>query len=301
MSNLHSPLSNTHAAAPAGSIWRRIQYCDPRWLYLFFAAMVVIFEFWRPAMPTVVPDAVQRLYDLIERLPHDKLVIVDSELAAGIRAECEGQFIAVVRHLFRRNLRFAIMTWTTQPEGIKYATDLSAALAREFGKQYGRDYVIWNPLTPAGGAMMQSFARDIPGLIQTDIAGTPLRDIPVMRGVQTIMDISLVYKVSYVWDRVETPWIGFIQSVYGTPYACGTVAIMSSSAYPFLDSGQLSGMLAGAAGAAAYERLMNAPGVGTKTVGVQSFAALFVIVAIVLGNIAMVLARRADARTEAAA
>lgn len=302
MPNAQPPTSNVSAAGTAGgSIWRRIQYCDPRWLYLLFAVMVVVFEFWRPAMPTVVPDSVRRLYDLIERLPHDKLVIVDSELAAGIRAECEGQFIAVVRHLFRRNVRFAVMTWTTQPEGIKYATDLSAALAREFGKEYGRDYVIWNPITPAGGAMLQSFARDIPAMIKTDIAGTPLHDIPAMRGVQTIMDISLVYKVSYVWDRAETPWIGFIQSVYGTPYACGTVAIMSSSAYPFLDSGQLSGMLAGAAGAAAYEHLMAAPGIGAKTVSVQSFAALFVLVAILLGNLAMFLARRAETRVEAAA
>lgn len=280
-----------------GNLWRRIQYCDPRWLYALFALMVIICEFWRPAMPTVVPPAVQRLYDTIERLPTDKLVIIDSELAASIRAECEGQFVAVVRHLFRKGLRFAVMTWTTQPEGIKYAVDLTAELARECGKEYGRDYVIWNPLTPAGGAMLQAFARDIPGVVKTDLHGTPLSAMPVMRGVSTIKDVALVYKVSYVWDRAETPWIGFIQSVYGTPYACGTVSIMSSSAYPFLDSGQLCGMLAGAAGAAAYERLMHAPGIGLKTVTVQSFAVLFVLVAIVLGNIAMLLARRGEPRS----
>jgi hypothetical protein len=286
----------------AHTIWQRILYCDPRVLYALFACLVVLCEFWRPRMPVPVPPAARKLYDVIERLPHDKLVIIDCELAASIRAECEGQFVAVVRHLFKRGLPFAIMMWTTQAEGIKFGTDLSMKLAEEYGKEYGRDFVIWNAITPppAGGAMLQAFAKDIPGMIQNDIFGTPLDRIACMRGVKDISDISLIFKVSYVWNRAEVPWIGFIQSVYGTPYAAGCVAIQSSDAYPYVDAGQICGLLAGAAGAAAYEHLLAAPGIGTATVSVQSFAALFVFVAIVCGNIAMLMARRARGEEVAA-
>jgi len=271
--------------------WDRIQYCDPRILYLLFGLVVVLFVFLSPPMPVPVPASVQKLYDLIELLPDNQLVIIDSELAAGIRAECEGQYLSVVRHLFSRNIPFAVMTWTTQPEGQKFGMDLARTLADEMHKEYGRDFCVWNAVTPAGGAMMQALAKDIPSFIGTDIYGTPLSDLPVMKGVEDISDISLVFKVSYVWDRIETPWIGFIQGVYGTPYACGTVAISSSSAYPFLDSGQLSGMLAGAPGAAAYESLVNAKGIATQTVTVQSFATLYVVSAIILGNIAMLASK----------
>jgi hypothetical protein len=67
-----------------------------------------------------------------------------------------------------------------------------------------------------------------------------------------------------------------------------------------VDAGQICGLLAGAAGAAAYEHLLAAPGIGTATVSVQSFAALFVFVAIVCGNIAMLMARRARGEEVAA-
>jgi hypothetical protein len=280
--------ANRHSA-----FWQRVLYCDPRWLYALFACLVVVCEFWRPRMPVPIPPAARKLYDVVEELPRNKLVIIDCELASSIRAECEGQFVAFIRHLFMRNIPFAIMMWTTQPEGIKFGTDLSMKLAQEYGKEYGRDFVIWNPITPppAGGAMLQAFARDIPGMIQNDIFGADLTQVPVMRGIRTIADISLIFKVSYVWNRAEVPWIGFIQSVYGTPYAAGCVAIQSSDAYPYVDAGQICGLLAGAAGAAAYEHLVASPGIGAETVSVQSFAALFVFVAILCGNVAMLMLR----------
>jgi len=277
--------------------WDKIQYCDPRLLYLFFALAILIFVFVTPPMPVPVPDPVQRLYNKIESLSPDKLVIVDSELASGIRAECEGQYVAVIRHLFQRNLRFAVMTWTTEAEGQKFGRDLVMELAKEYNKEYGKDFCIWNPVFPNGGAMMQDFAKDIIKYIKTDIFGTELTQLPVMKGITDISSISLVYKVSYVWDRGSTPWIGFIQSVYGTPYACGTVAISSSGAYPFLDSGQLCGMLAGASGAAAYESLVKSPGIGTKTVLLQSFATLYIVVTIILGNLAMIAVKIIKRRT----
>jgi hypothetical protein len=276
--------------------WNAIQYCDPRILYALFAVVVLIFEIYKPQLPVPVPEPVEMLYQKIEDLPADKIVFIDSDFGAGNRAECQGQYVSVVRHLFSRNIKFAVIAWTHNPEGQKFGFSLADTIAGEMGKEYGKDYCVLQALTATGGATIQALAKDIHGVAKKDINNSPLSEVPMMAHVHDISDVSLIYRVSYTWDGI--PWIGFVQSVYGTPLAAGTAGITSSTTYPFLDSGQLCGMLSGAAGAAAYERLVimagltTKTGMGTKTVSVQSFATIYVVVAIILGNIAMFSAKR---------
>jgi nitrate/nitrite transporter NarK len=137
--------------------------------------------------------------------------------------------------------------------------------------------------------MVQSLAKDIPGTVVKDMRGTSIRSVPMMKNVRDMRDVSLIYRVCYDWEGI--PWIGFVQSVYGTPFAVGVASISSSSAYPYLDSGQMCGVLAGAAGAAGYERLLKCQGSGTRIVARQSFATLYVVLAVVLGNLAMLAMR----------
>ena len=281
-------------AKPRMSVWDHLQYCDPRWLYLIFALMMVALEFFTLVIPVPVPHSVRTLYDRIERLPRDKIVIIDCSLDAGAIAEGRGQLEAVARHLFERNVPFAVFTNTTFYQGQLFATQILPPLAREMGKEYGKDYCIWGAVVLQSGAELQSLAKDIHSTVRTDINGTPLQDIPMMKNIRDIHDVSLVFRVSYEWEFIQ--WIGFIQSVYGTPFACGTAAISSSTAYTYLDSGQMCGLLPGAAGAAAYESLLNKPGSGTRVVMIQSFATLYVIIAILLGNVAMLFSRLQKAR-----
>ena len=268
--------------------WDLVQHCDPRILYALFGIVVVLFEFVRPDLPVPVPPSVMMLYDRVENMATNELVIIDSGLAAGTRAECQGQYESFVRHLFSRNIKFAVTTWVQFVEGQKLALQFAENVAGEMGKEYGKDYCVLQAMSLSGGATLQSFAKDIPGAVKADINNTPLSEIPFMKNVRDINDVALVYTVNYAWDAV--PWIAFVQAVYGTPLAVGSAGITSSTAYPFLDSGQLCGVLAGAAGAAAYETLVHRAGMGTKTVSLQSFATLYVVAAIVLGNVAMFMA-----------
>lgn len=271
------------------NIWDRLQHCDPRWLYLIFALMMIALEFLPVPTPVPIPREVKSLYDRIEKLPTNKIVIIDCSMDAGYIAEGRGTLESVVRHLFKKNIPFAVFTNTTFYQGIIFAQKFIPPIAKEMGKVEGKDYCIWGAIPLQNGAELQALAKDIHGAVPTDVNGKPLRDVPMMKNITDIRDVSLVYRVSYTWEFVK--WIGFIQSVYGTPFAVGTASISSSTAYPFLDSGQMCGMLSGAAGAAAYESLVEKPGFGTKIVTVQSPAVLYVIFAIALGNVAMVLAK----------
>jgi hypothetical protein len=280
-------------SAEQPNFWDRVQRCDPRILYVLFALLMVALQFWTVSIPAPVPAAISRLYDRVEDLPAEKIVIIDSSMDAGWIAEAEPAMEVLVRHLFRKNIRFALFTNTTFSQGQRFGKDITGRLAREMGKEYGKDYCIWQAVALQGagaGATIQALAKDIRRTVIADINGTPLAEVPMMRDVTDISGVSLIYRVAYDWEYIS--WVGFVQAVYGTPYAVGTASISSSSAYPFVDSGQMCGLVSGAAGAAAYERLLKVSGSGTRRAAIQSFATLYVVLAIVLGNIAMLAARR---------
>jgi hypothetical protein len=269
------------------SFWERVLYCDPRILYIVFAVIVAIFEFAALPLPVHVTDGVEQLYDTIEALPHDKIVLIDNDWGAGTRGECYGMVESIVRHLFRRGIRFAMVSWAPNVEGQQFAKDIPALVAREMGKSYGVDYCCWGAIQPAGGAELAALARGIRSTVAEDLSRPPIPfdDLPMMRDVRDIHDISLIVRIAYTWDAI--PWIGFVQGVYGTPLGIGCAAITASTAYPFLDSGQICGLLSGASGAAQYEQLVGMrTGVGQRTAQVQSFVTLYVVVAVIIGNIA---------------
>lgn len=269
------------------SIWTRILFCDPRILYAVFAAIVVLFQFVAVPFPIHLTPGARRLYEVVEALPRDKIVLIDNDWGAGTRGEVYGMVESIVRHLFRRGVRFAMVSWTPNVEGQQFAKDIPAKVAREMGKTYGVDYCCWGAIQPTGGAELAALARDIRSIVAQDLSRPPIPfdAMPMMRDVRDIRDVSLIVRIAYDWQSI--PWIGFVQGVYGTPLGIGCAAITASTAYPFLDSGQICGLLSGASGAAQYEELVGMRGgEGEKTVQVQSFVTLYVVLAVVLGNIA---------------
>ena len=276
---------------PVRGFWDKVQGCDPRLLYVIFAVLMVALQFCVVAIPAPVPPSVRGLYDLIERLPTDKIVIFDSSADTGWLAEARPTMEVVIRHLFRRGIPIAICSNITFTQGQRIGTDITDRIAKDMGKEYGKDYCYWQAvdLAAGGGVVLQALAKDIPETIKLDINKKPIREIPMMKNVRDIKDVSLIYRVAYSWEYI--PWIGFVQAVYGTPFAVGTASISSSSAYTFLDAGQMCGMVSGAAGSAAYDRLLDHMGSGTRIAAVQSFAVLYVVLAVILGNLAMLAAR----------
>jgi hypothetical protein len=76
----------------------------------------------------------------------------------------------------------------------------------------------------------------------------------------------------------------------------GNTAVQAPLAYPYLGSGQLTGLLGGMKGGAEFEGLTGFIGKATRFMVSQTFAHLVVILFIVLGNIAFFAVKRRDAR-----
>ena len=71
-----------------------------------------------------------------------------------------------------------------------------------------------------------------------------------------------------------------------------TTSIQVNEVMPYVQSGQVKGILAGMPGAAEYESLIKRPGIGISGMDAQSIAHIVIVAFIVFGNIAFFLERR---------
>lgn len=268
----------------------RLQTLDRRIIYLFFFLFIVGAHFITVQWRVTPASQTRKLFKTIEELPTDKVILIDSDWGAGTKAEAEGQMRAVLHHAMRRGLKFIILSWTQNLEGQKFGYDVAADVAKDYNYEYGTDWCTLAALTKAGGATLAALAKDIHGTAESDFNGIDLDNaekLSMMQKVRDIFDIGLICQVTY--SHEGTPWIGFVQGVYGTKYAVAVSAITSSTAYSFVESGQICGMLAGAPGAAEYEELLNLPPdrrFAREPVNVLSMAIIYILFAIVLGNVA---------------
>jgi hypothetical protein len=83
-------------------------------------------------------------------------------------------------------------------------------------------------------------------------------------------------------------WVQQVVSRFHVPMVAGVTAVSAPEYYPYLQAGQLHGLLGGMAGAAEYEILVKAPGLATRGMDAQSLAHLFIAFMIILGNLAFV-------------
>lgn len=215
----------------------------------------------RPAQMRSAED----LYQVIEMLPKssDKMVLVAFDWGPSTAAENRPQTTTLIEHLMRRRIPFAVIT--TYPYGAPFLDDLpndiATRLNREMPEQswnYGRDWVNLG-YQPGGAIMIQGLARaaDFSTIIKTDAKGTPLRDIPCMKEIRNLKNISLLAQMTGLVG-VFSSWIQFLQTDdYRPDVVHGCTSITIPEAYIYYVSGQIKGLYEGVAGAAWYDHLLS--------------------------------------------
>lgn len=264
---------------------------DPRWLYLATAVLLIIPLVVMIPMPrSDISGAVRGLYDMVEACPPNGIVLIDSSWDAGSQSENKAELKCVVRHLCRRRIRFVVIS-TVTVFGPEFANSIIEPIAKEAGYVYGRDWTNMGYIQATTGlaVIIEGLARDFHKMRQADVHGTPVGDLPLMQHVRSIKDLYMVYSVTY---SPSPEWISFVKGQFGTPVAFGCMSIMAPSYYAYIDSGQLSGMLAGNRGAAEYEALLQHPDLGTKLSMAASFGNAAVILAALVGNLGLWAALR---------
>jgi len=252
---------------------------DKRYIFILIALTVII-PLLRPiGMPIFVTDEVKSVYDRIEEIPPGSVILVAMDYDPAALAELYPMALAILRHAYSRNIKVLGMTlWIT-------GTTLGDKVMREAAEgtaKAGEDYVYLG-YAPVAANVIMRMGEDISAIFPKDYGGTPLEEVPAMKGIKNYKDIELV--VDLAAGATPGAWIAFAGTTYNQTIAVGCTAVSAAGYYPYLDSGQIIGLIGGMKGAAEYEKLIEKSGTATAGMDSQSIAHIAIILLIIIANI----------------
>ena len=289
------------------NFWQKLQAIDRRWIYLVVWLVVMIpllFPFKIKPQPT---SPVQKLFAYIDTMPADKALVISVDFTPDTRAELQPMVVAMLRHGFATKRRVGVLAM--QLYGLGLGEEALRQVTAEFNAHAathedsvinGEDYVFWGWTTPELTVMLGMGTR-ITNVFPVDYYGNTTDTLPIMRHLKNYDDVGIL--ISVAASGIPRLWINYAQVQFGVHLSCGITAVSAADFYPYVNSGQFTGMLAGMKGAAEYEQLVanrmaatngewGLRNRGIEAMSSQTAAHLAIMAFIVLGNIAFFASKR---------
>lgn len=234
-----------------------------------------------------ISPAVESAYKAIESLDFEDVILISIDYDPASMPELQPMLKAILRHAFRKDIKVILMVFW--PLGLPIGTEGLEEVAVEFEKVYGEDYINLG-YRPGDRAVMIDMGREIRNFFNTDVNSIPIDSYPMMRDIHNYNNISLI--VGLEAGRWGEYWIQYVGSRYKQRIVLGVTGVMAAETYPYLQSGQIEGLIGGLKGAAEYETLIETPGFGLTGMAAQSWAHIAISVFIIIGNIGYFMGRR---------
>jgi len=224
------------------------------------------------------------------RINSNGVFLVCIDFDAGSDAELGPMAYSSIRHAFSLGIQVLIKNgYTVMAQPLSQMIVDSAALGgatmpRPYGfKEAGSDFVFFG-FRPNPFQVYLQMGESVLSAYETDYSGKALADMPIMKGIKDIRDIDGIAAYSC---NVGTPesWINVAQTKFNIPLVVGMTAVSVSDYFPYLQSGQLCGLITGLRGAAEYEKAVGAPPVANRRMWAQLYTHAFAIGLIIVGNI----------------
>ena len=260
-----------------------------QWIFLIVGLSVLIpliFPINLPVQPSVHSQIV---YDSLHDLNKGSKVLLSFEYGPSTKPEIHPMSIGILRLLFENNHKiYGMALW---PDGLFMSQEAFKQVAEdEFNLKYGIDYVNLG-FKPGNEAVVKGVASDIRKLFSKDTKGNKLEALPIMKDINNIKDFDFVFSLSAGFPGSKE-WLQFGTDPHQVPLSTGCTSIQVTEVLPYVESGQIKGILAGMPGAAEFEKLIGIPGTATGLMAAQSFAHVVIILFIILGNITYYLTRK---------
>jgi hypothetical protein len=271
-------------------------------------ALIIPFALNIALKEKVITDEVRAIYDRIESLPPNSRVLMSMDFDAASRPELRPMAMSLARHLAVRGHRiYFTALWPLGPAETQLIVQRLFPPASgginpdaEFAEfEYGTNYVILG-YRVGGQAVIRSILADLGGIYSADVNGTPIGEIPMMRGVNNLRDMNMILSMSAGVPGI-TEWIQFGADPSGVPVAGGVTSVTAPGMYPYYP-GQLFGLLGGLKAAAEYETLLMEgfperfpdfePFIAVKWMAAQTFTHVVIMLFIIIGNVAYFVLRR---------
>lgn len=259
---------------------RSLESLDRRWIFAIMGILVLIPLLFPLALPLTVSPPVKGFHDAIAKVPDGSTILMSCDYDPGAKPELVPMTQTALRQLFDKNCKVVVtVLWNGGPVLVD---QVLRGVAAEKHKEYGVDYI--NLGYKAGNeAVMVLMGQGIANAFPNDNSGRPSRDFPIMRGVRDYKTFPLLVSLSAGYPGTKE-YVQQVQGRFHIPIVAGVTAVSAPEYYPYLQSGQLQGLLGGMAGAAEYEKARDEKGPATRGMDAQSMAHVFVAFCIILGN-----------------
>lgn len=281
----------------------RLTTIDRRIIYGLLTIFVIVPFFIPLKLRENIMPQTKRLFDFMESIPpHEKAVIISFDYTPSTYPECHPMAVGLLRQCFKRKIPVVGMSF--DPQGPGMAVDAidyvvaeinRAAIEPDDSAHYGIDYVYLGYKAGFEAAILE-MGENIANVFPRDHLGTPVESLPLMARTKNYKDIAIALIITAA--AYPDWWVLYAQSRYGVKVAAGLTAVMAAEFYPYLQTGQFTGMLSGMKGAAEYEELMLSHnytrelGKAERGMNSQSMIHILIIAFIIIGNIGYFLSRR---------
>lgn len=266
-----------------------LERLDRRIIFVFIAAAVAFPLLFPLNIEFSVTPPVRGFYETIQALPDGCKILLSCDYDPGSLPELWPMHVSAVRQLCQKNIK--IVCTQLWPAGSPLAEEAFNQVAvDEFNKEYGVDFVNLG-FKEGREVVMVSMGTSIPKTFPTDYYGNKVEDLHIMEGVENYEDLDLIVNISGGLPGTKE-WILQVVSRFHIPLVSGCTAVVAPEFYPYLQSGQLSGLLGGMKGAAEYEKLVGKIGLGRRGMDSQSVSHIVVFLFILIGNIAYFATRK---------
>lgn len=237
-------------------IFKRMQKLDRRYIFIVVALAIIIPLLIPFNSKTYVTEPTANIYKKIDTFSgkDDRAVLLCFSHNASTMAELFPMEIAVLRHCFERDVK--VFTLCFFPQAAPIITYAINTAKEEYDVKPGIDYLNFG-FRPAALMVptMLGMGVDITETLETDAEGRKLDNLPIMKNIVNYNEMNLV--VDFSGSASIQSWITYARAKYGANLAAGITAVMVADNYPFLQTGQILGMMRGMKGAAEYEKLVD--------------------------------------------
>jgi hypothetical protein len=260
---------------------------DPRLIYLLLGLVVTVPILTHSVIPVPVTQTTQALYDFIQKLPANSLVVLSFDYSTSVVPELHPQAIVVTQQLFTLPLKVLFVAqWTDGPA----LADAVLDAVSKGNKTYGVDYATLGYIP--NSATLLGMTSDIHQFFPVDTHGNPTDTLPIIKEFPAAKQAALVISFA-AGEPGLSQYLQYWQARFNIPVAVGATASSAPGYLPFYNSGHVVGLLISIRGAAEYEILIHRMGISgaTSAMVAQSAAHLLIVAMVVFGNVVYFVGR----------
>lgn len=235
----------------------RMQKVDRRYIFILIAIAIILPFLTVFDQKIYTTEPVENLYQKIDSYAgrEDRAVLLVFFHDASTMPELFPMEVSIIRHCFERDIK--IFTVCYQPQAaplVDYAINTvkeeyphvqSGVHYLNFGFKPGALYI----------PIMLGMGDNIAEAMEVDSEGRDVANLPIMKDIKNYTEMNLVIETSGSTPAMS--WVNYARSRFGVNVAAGVTAVVASDAYPYLQTGQLVGLLGGLKAAAEYEKLVD--------------------------------------------